>query len=275
MSSCGWLCRSDLIDKLHNYAFHTARAGHQTQYSKILMMRAVNRCVWWVAVGGCWAISCLLPHLCRYCVHWRLMMHLHTHRTVSNGTEGSCFPYDLDLEHANKYTVAYNQAHSSYGETVEFTGEPPSQPLTHPLAPWCSHLLTGQIQAYKHVDQTYRKLTLQEISTPLEERPSFMAGVNSLLELLHQLIPDPTLSNPRNAFMGKVGGRGLKPHKCDERLSMPWTHLEDVHLGRSGPVGYPTSKHRSTQHISEFIERNQKRFTGAHLIAEGHLPPIG
>ena len=35
--------RGDLLDKLHNYAFHTARAGHQTQYQRILMMRAMNR----------------------------------------------------------------------------------------------------------------------------------------------------------------------------------------------------------------------------------------
>lgn len=50
-------------------------------------------------------------------------MHLHTHRCVSNGTEGACFPYDLDAEHANKYTVAANQAHSSFDATVEFTGK--------------------------------------------------------------------------------------------------------------------------------------------------------
>ena len=35
--------RSDVLDKLHNYAFHTARAGHQTNYQKILMVRAFNR----------------------------------------------------------------------------------------------------------------------------------------------------------------------------------------------------------------------------------------
>jgi hypothetical protein len=49
-------------------------------------------------------------------------MHLHTHRTLANGTEGCNFPYDLDAEHVNKYTVAWNQAHSSFEETVEFTG---------------------------------------------------------------------------------------------------------------------------------------------------------
>ena len=178
VSGCGWLsgcvvvhvinccmCRSDLIDKLHNYAFHTARCGHQTQYTKILMMRAMNRCkqLMWPATTSLW--WCLLL---RYCVHWRLMMHLHIHRTVCNGTEGSCFPYDLDAEHANKYTVAWNKAHSSFSETVEFT---------------------GQVQAYQHVDRTYRKLTHQEIETPLEERPSFMAGA-----LTHS--PNHSLTHP-------------------------------------------------------------------------------
>ena len=66
----------------------------------------------------------------------------------------------------------------------------------------------------------------------------------------------------------------MKPHNCDERESMPWKHLEDVERGRCGPMGYATSKHRSTKIIQEFIERNEKRFTGARLIEEGHLPPI-
>ena len=196
-------------------------------------------------------------------------MHLHTHRVVSEGTEGSCFPYDLDCEHANKYTVAWNQAHTSFESTVEFT---------------------GQVQAYKHVDQTYRKLTLQEIATPIEERPSFMAGVcmpcshidsytygytgvTSLLNLFNQLVPAPLLPNSRNAFMGRVGGLGLKPHKCDERLSLPWQFLADVERGRSGPIGYGRSK-RSAHQVAEFIEKNEKRFTGARLIQEGHLPPL-
>ena len=34
---------SHKLDKLHNYAFHTARARHQTQYQRILLMRAFNR----------------------------------------------------------------------------------------------------------------------------------------------------------------------------------------------------------------------------------------
>jgi hypothetical protein len=126
----------------------------------------------------------------------------------------------------------------------------------------------------RHVDSVHRKLTMQEIATPLEERPSFLAGVEALLVLLNTLIPQPLLPNERNPFMGAVGGRGLKPENCDMRDSMPWDFIRDVHLGRCGPKGYATSKHRSTKQILEFIERNTHRFTGAFLIAEGHLPPI-
>ena len=126
----------------------------------------------------------------------------------------------------------------------------------------------------RHVDSVYRKLTMQEIATPLEERPSFVAGVRELLELFNLLIPQPLFSNERNPFMGDVGGRGLKPENCDMRDSLPWKFIQDVHLGRCGPKGYVTSKHRSTKQISEFIERNIHRFTGAYLIADGHLPPM-
>ena len=145
-----------------------------------------------------------------------------------------------DAEDFNCITVGHNQAHSSFAETISFT---------------------GQVNAYKHVDQSLRVVThqvsvqvagcgeggcvwldeawlwVQEGHTPMEERPCFRAGVDSLLELFEELIPNPTHKAKRNRFMGKVGGKGIKPHKGDMRETMPWWHLWMVAEGKSSPIG--------------------------------------
>jgi hypothetical protein len=80
-------------------------------------------------------------------------------------------------------------------------------------------------------------VAMQEGHTPMEERPCFRAGVESLLELFTSLIPHPTHKSKRNRFMGEVGGKGIKPHKADQRESMPWNFLWMVEQGRSAPIG--------------------------------------
>ena len=60
--------------------------------------------------------------------------------TVSNGTVGGNFAIDRDLEFFNNVTVSHNKAHSSFAETITFTGE---------------------VDACLHVDHTMRVLTHQ------------------------------------------------------------------------------------------------------------------
>ena len=74
--------------------------------------------------------------------------------------------------------------------------------------------------------------------------------------------------------MGKVGGLGLKPEKCDERLSMPWQFISDVECGRASPYGHPGARKKSQQQVADFIQKHEKRFKGARLIEDGELPPL-
>ena len=144
---------------------------------------------------------------------------------------------------------------------------------------------------------------MQEGHTPMEERPCFRAGVESLLELFTSLIPHPTHKSKRNRFMGEVGGKGIKPHKADQRESMPWNFLWMVEQGRSAPIGaapHPPhtynhcnphlTPHTSScvagfggvqgttkpahQDVEDWILLHSFRFTGARLMEDGHLPKI-
>ena len=110
----------------------------------------------------------------------------------------------------------------------------------------------------------------------MEERPSFVDGVMSLLELFKELIPHPTHLQMRNKFMGKVGGRGIKPHRGDERLTMPWHFLQRVDQGRSAPVGFGAfdGSKPASQDVLDWIEQHRFRFRGAMLMEDGHLPKI-
>ena len=110
----------------------------------------------------------------------------------------------------------------------------------------------------------------------MEERPCFVAGVRSLLELFDELIPHPTHKAKRNPFMGKVGGQGLKPAKCDTRESMPWQFLQRVSEGKSAPVGFGATgvMKPANQDVLDWIEQHRFRFTGAMLMEDGHLPKI-
>ena len=112
--------------------------------------------MWWLQTN--YQRICKIRAFNRYCVHWKMRAHLHIHRwlashsliathsqpltcrTISNGTVGGNFAVDRDLEDFNHITVDHNQAHSSFAETITFT---------------------GQVNAFKHVDHSLRLLTHQ------------------------------------------------------------------------------------------------------------------